>query len=141
MTIKVSDVMRHVRNHFIRDALPGPWAQVDGTLTPGEKLAPGMWIAVTGDGAPTGVCQLDENGGIPGLGDTAWTGVVYRLNPPADFLHLCGDIACWAAANPDPAVTAERLGEYSVSRKSVTWQEAFAPALRPYLRMYAEVAV
>ena len=83
MTIKVSDVMRHVRNHFIRDALPGPWAQVDGTLTPGEKLAPGMWIAVT----------------------------------------------------------AEKLGEYSASRKSVTWQESFAPALRPYLRMYAEVAV
>ena len=67
--------------------------------------------------------------------------MVYRLNPPADFLHLCGDIACWAAANPDPAGTAERLGEYNASRKSVTWQEAFAPALRPYLRMYAEVAV
>lgn len=141
MTVKVSDVMRYVRNHFIRDALPGPWAQLDGALIPSDKLAPGMWIAVTGDDAPTGVYQLDENGGIPDLGDLAWTGVVYRLNPPADFLRLCGDIACWAAAYPDPAVTAEKLGEYSVSRKFVTWQEAFAPALAPYRRMYAEVAV
>ena len=66
---------------------------------------------------------------------------MYLLNPPADFIHLCGDIACWAAANPDPAVTAEKLGEYSVSRAPITWQEAFAPALAPYRRMFTEVAL
>ena len=141
MTIKVSDVMRHVRNHFIRCALPGPWVQEGGVLAPAEGLAPGMWIAVTGAGAPAGVYQLDEQGGIPDLGDASWTGTVYVLDPPADFLRLCGDIACWAAANPDPAVTGEKLGEYSVSRRAVTWQEAFAPALAPYRRMYQEVAV
>ena len=141
MTIKVSDVMRHVRNHFIRAALPGAWAHTGGVLTPAEKLAPGLWIAVTGADAPAGVYQLDEQGGNPDLGDMAWTGTVYVLNPPADFLRLCGDIACWAKANPDPAVTAEKLGEYSVSRRAVTWQEAFAPALTPYRRMYGEVAL
>ena len=141
MTIKVSDVMRHVRNHFIRDAVTGSWVHTGGTLSPTEKLAPGMWIAVTGNSAPSGVYQLDEKGGIPGLGDAAWTGAVYRLNPPADFLRLCGDIGCWAAANPDPAVTGEKLGEYSVSRKAVTWEEAFAPALAPYRRMFTEVQV
>ena len=139
MTVKVSDVMRHVRNHFIRDSITASWTHADGVLTPAEKLAPGMWIAITGDGAPTGVYQLDEHGGIPDLGDMSWTGTVYVLDPPADFLRLCGDIACWAAANPDPTVSAEKLGEYSVSRKAVTWQEAFAPALAPYRRMFAEV--
>lgn len=141
MTIKVSDVMRHVRNHFIRDAITASWTHEGGALSPADKLVPGMWIAVTGEDAPCGVYQLDENGGIPDLGNVSWTGVICRLNPPADFIRLCGDISCWAAANPDPAVSSERLGEYSVSRKAVTWEEAFAPALAPYRRMYAEVKV
>lgn len=143
MTVKVSDVMRHIRNHFIADALQGDWQHVQGSLMPANQLAPGMWIAVTDaeSGAPAGVYQLDEKGGIPGLDDMSWRGTVYRLNPPADFIRLCGDISCWAAANPDPAVTSEKLGAYSVSRGAVTWQSAFAPALAPYKRMYAEVKV
>lgn len=141
MTIKVSDVMRHVRNHFVRDCITGDFAHTGGVLTPADSFAPGMWIAVAGPDAPQGVYQLDENGGIPGLEDTAFSGNIYRLAPPADFLRLCGDIGCWAAANPDPAVSGEKLGEYSVSRRAVTWESAFAPALAPYRRMYAEVPV
>ena len=139
MIIKVSDVMRHVRNHFVLDGRTGTFSQPGGTLTPGEGFEPGMWIAVTGSGAPVGVYQLDNKAGIPGLGDIAFTGTVYRLAPPADFLRLCGDIACWAAANPDPAVEGEKLGAYSVSRSSITWEEAFAPALHPYRKMFEEL--
>ena len=141
MTVKVSDVMRHVRNHFIRDASTGDWSHQGGVLTPADGFAPGMWIAVTGEGAPCGVFQLDEKGGIAHLGDAHWTGTIYRLDPPADFLRLCGDISCWAAANPDPAVSSEKLGEYTVSRHAMTWEKAFAPALAPYRHMYAEVRV
>ena len=141
MTIKVSDVMRHVRNHFIRDALEGDFTQASGVLTPAEAFTAGMWIAVTGEGAPCGVYQLNEAGGIPNLGDVTFSGRIYRLDPPADFIRLCGDIGCWAAANPDPGVESEKLGAYSVSRKACTWQEAFAPALHPYRRMYEEVTV
>lgn len=143
MIVKVSDVMRHVRNHFIRDGISGTWQHTAGVLTPSEDLSPGMWIAVTGEdgNVPIGVFQLDEMGGIHGLEDTEWTGTVYRLNPPADFLRLCGDIACWAAANPDPAATGEKLGQYSLSRQTMDWQTAFAAALAPYRRMYAEVTV
>ena len=142
MTVKVSDVMRHVRNHFIRTAITGSWQHRDGLLTPAENLAPGMWIAVApAEDAPAGVYQLSENGGIPDLSDAAWTGTIYLLQPPADFIRLCGDIACWAAAHPDPTVTAEKLGEYSVHRSAITWETAFAPALTPYRRMFPEVKV
>ena len=58
MTIKVSDVMRHVRNHFIQRSISGAFSHTDGRLTPDEHFRPGMWIAVTGDGAPSGVFQL-----------------------------------------------------------------------------------
>ena len=141
MTIKVSDVMRHVRNHFIRDAITASWTHAGGTLSPADRLSPGMWIAVTGEGAPAGVYHLDEQGGIPGLSDTSWTGTVYLLDPPADFIRLCGDIGCWAAANPDPAIQSEKLGQYSVTREACSWETAFAAALNPYKRMFTEVKV
>lgn len=141
MTVKVSDVMRHVRNYFVRAALCGSWTHTGGRLTPAEDFAPGMWIAVTGEDAPRGVYQLDEQLGIPGLGERSWQGVICILEPPADFLRLCGDIGCWAAANPDPAVTAEALGDYRQGRRALTWESAFAPALHPYRRMFAEVAL
>ena len=139
MTVKVSDVMRQVRNHFIRDVRTSAWTHTGGTLSPAEDFAPGMWIAIAGEGAPCGVYQLDEQGGVPELGEVSWRGPIYRLEPPADFIRLCGDIGCWAAAHPDPTESAEKLGEYSVSRKAVAWEEAFAPALAPYRRMFTEV--
>lgn len=141
MTIKVSDVMRHVRNHFVRDCITGTFLHEGGMLTPADRFSPGMWIAVTGEGAPLGVYQLDENGGISGLADMTFTCSIYRLDPPADFIRLCGDIGCWAAAVPDPTVSSEKLGEYSVNRRAVSWEETFAPALAPYRRMFAEVTL
>ena len=145
MTIKVSDVMRHVRNHFIQSASTGSFRQAGGVLTPStgaaDDFAPGMWIAIVSPDGPQGVFQLTEQSGLADTPDMTFTGTVYVLNPPADFLRLCGDIACWAAANPDPAVSAEKLGEYSVSRRAVTWESAFALALAPYRRMFSEVRV
>lgn len=140
MTVNVSDVMRHVRNHFIRKSLEKCWSHLDGTLTPADELSPGDWIAVcAAPGAPCGVFHLDENGGIPGAADCSWDGVVCLLDPPADFLRLCDDIAHWAAANPDASVTGEKLGAYSVTRQALSWQSAFAADLSPYRRMYPEV--
>ena len=145
MTIKVSDVMRHVRNHFIQSASTGSFRQQNGTLTPeggqSDDFTPGMWIAIVSPDGPQGVFQLTEHSGLSDTADITFSGTVYVLNPPADFLRLCGDIACWAAANPDPAVSAEKLGEYSVSRRAVTWESAFALALAPYRRMFSEVRV
>lgn len=145
MTIKVSDVMRHVRNHFIKSACTGTFRQQGGVLTLAEGTAdyftPGMWIAIVSSDGPQGVFQLDEQSGLAETADMTFSGTVYVLDPPADFIRLCGDIACWAAANPDPAVSTEKLGEYSVNRRAVTWETAFALALMPYRRMYTEVRV
>ena len=145
MTIKVSDVMRHVRNHFIQSASTGSFRQAGGMLMPStgaaDDFTPGMWVAIVSADGPQGVFQLTDQAGLADTPDTTFSGTVYVLNPPADFIRLCGDIACWAAANPDPAVSAEKLGEYSVSRRAVTWESAFALALAPYRRMFPEVQV
>ena len=141
MTIKVSDVMRYVRNHFVCGAVSETFIHTGGMLTPSAPFRPGMWIAVTGDDAPAGVYQLDAQGGIPALGERVWTGTVYLLDPPADFIRLCGDIGCWAAAHPDSALISEKFGEYSCSRQPLSWQDAFAQALAPYRQMFTEVRI
>lgn len=52
MIIKVSDVMREVRNQFVRDALTGEFAQLAGVPTPAAGFVPGMWIAITSADGP-----------------------------------------------------------------------------------------
>lgn len=141
MQVKVSDVMRHVRNYFIREAHTASWSLADGVLTPADHFAPGQWIAIAASDAasPRGVFQLDDKGGLPGCPPQQWDGTIFRLDPPADFLRLCGEIAHWAERNPDPAAESEKLGVYSVTRRCTTWQAAFASALAPYRRMFPEV--
>lgn len=137
MTVTVSDVMRRVRNFFPVASTEGPWQLRQGMLTP-TLHAPGDWIAIEGEG-PAGVYRLDEHGAICGVSDCEWTGRVWLLRPPADFLRLCAQIAQWQEAHPDPTVLSERFGEYSRSQTGAAWEKVFAAALRPYLRMYPEV--
>lgn len=131
ITVKVSDVMHHVHNHFVRDVISGDWAHESGRLMPTEALVPGLWVALvdSSSDAPCGVFQLNENCGIPGLGDMQWTGRLYRLNPPPDFIRLCGDISCWTAA----------LSLLSAAEETPDWAAAFSPALARYKRSAAEV--
>lgn len=138
MTVTIPDVMRHVRNHFVTGCIDWHWQTEGGALSPAGSFRPGEWIAIA-DGPLRGVWQLDEYGAIPGAADAAWTGRVFLLEPPGDFLRLCGEIAEWAKAHADPTLLSERFGAYSRSQSSGDWTRVFARALAPYKRMYAEV--
>ena len=140
MTVTIPDVMRHVRNYFESARSDGSWRVVDGALLPEGLFGPGEWIAIL-DGPLSGVHQLDEYGSLPGTKDSAWEGCICLLTPPAGFLRLCSEIAAWAKAHPDPAMTGERFGEYSRTQTHTDWTQAFAPSLAPYKRMYTEVNV
>jgi len=138
MTVTIPDVMRHVRNHFVSARFDRSWQTIDGKLTPDCVFAPGEWIAVL-DGPHAGVWQLNEHGAIPGAQDAEWTGQIFLLAPPAGFVRLCGEIAEWVRAHPDPSLSSERFGEYSRTAAHTHWTRAFSPELAPYMRMYTEV--
>lgn len=141
MNVTVSDVMRHVRNYFVTGVLESSWRISGGSLAPQSGLCPGQWIAITGPDAPCGVYQLDELRRLPLPDDVCWQGIIHLLNPPEGFLRLCGEIADWVQAHPDPTCTGEHLGSYSRSQLAAPWQQVFAAQLRPYTRMYPEVNV
>lgn len=141
MSIAVSDVMRHVRNHFVTGYADFTWKTIDGPVQPELGLTPGTWIAITGADAISGVYQIDEHGAISGIPDGQWTGRIWFLSPPAAFLRLCREIDDWVKAHPDPTLVSEKFGAYSRSQSSAAWQRVFASALSPYMRMYPEVTL
>ena len=141
MSVSVADVMRYTRNHFVSSYIDGSWQLHEGRLLPDAALHPGAWIALTGDAPLPGVYQLDEYASLSHLPDGEWTGRVYLLAPPEDFLRLCHDIAAWVDAHPDPTVRTERMGQYSRSQDAAPWQQVFGDALLPYIRMFPEVTL
>lgn len=139
MSVSVTDVMRHVRNHFVAGWEEADWQLTGGAFSP-SRFSPGEWIAIEAGHPLCGVHQLDEHGALPGATDQQWHGRIWRLAPPADFLRLCQDIDAWQSAHPDPAMTSEHFGAYSRTQRPASWQQTFAAALTPYRRMFEEVS-
>lgn len=145
--MKVSDVMREVRNYFPRYRIDGHWRAEHGALVDCDMLLMGDWIAVSGSMRNNGVYQVAEDGAVPGLRDEQWDGTVWLLGPPEDFLTLCAQIDAWCEKHPEDDVKREQFGAYSVERAvdaqgvPMGWQHVFASALKPWRRMYTEVSV
>lgn len=141
MSIGVPELMRETRNYFPAAVLDGSWSLSGGQLSPTAGLHEGAWIALTGAQHSNGVYQLGKNCTIPAAADETWSGRVWVLSPPSDFLALADQIAAWCTDHQDPALTHESFGAYSRTMASggTAWQAAFAPALIPYRRMYTEV--
>lgn len=145
----IGDVMRYVNNYFNGAAVEGEFSiSDDGTMEPADKLDGARFIAIHGSAALDGVWAL-----VDGTLDTdgeaiipeTFTGTVWPLRPPRDFVKLCERIAEFEAKTPVTAVQSESFGAYSHTMFSgknggaVTWQEAFAPQLVRYRRMFTEV--
>lgn len=149
MNVSPAQVMRNVNNYFVTGYRATNWSITGGSVSPGETLQPGMWIAISGSLFHDGVWQLDGWLGLSGLDaqtpDEKFYGRIYFLKPPQAFLDLCGRIAEFAQNSPADGLQSESFGEYSMSRASgksggvLTWQEAFSDDLRPYRKMFAEV--
>ena len=146
MTVTIPDIMREIHNCFPVATLDGPWEISGGVLSPADRLPDSGWIALEGFGELDGVHLLEAGRTLSGAPDGRWTGRVWLLSPPEDFLKLCRQIADWAQKQPDPSVQSESFGAYSrtsltVSGRPLGWQDVFATALRPYRRMFQEVCI
>ena len=84
----------------------------------------------------------DKDGALP---DEQFTGRVWLLKPPADFLALCEEISTYDDKNPAGAYMQESFGGYSYMRRnsgerSTAWQDVFSGRLASYRNdMFTEV--
>lgn len=144
MTVTIPQIMRDIRNGFPAWMREGTWQIQSGTLTPSDVLPDEGWVVLEGTACQDGIHQVSKGGVVEGAADERWTGRVWLLAPPEDFLALCRQIIDWAAQAPEAGVLRESFGAYSrtavtTGGRPVTWQEAFAQALRPYRQMFSEV--
>ena len=137
----MQDIMRYVNNYFVSGQKYGSFSICGNALS----IPDSGFVYISGSFYHDGVWSIC-NGllqDIPGdMPDESFTGTVYFLNPPADFLRLCEEISLYAEKNPTGAWQSESFGAYSYNRGSSAgqgWQTAFAARLRPYRRMFSEI--
>lgn len=145
MAVSVAAVMRHIRNYFDRGYRYGDFTIIGGALTPAPDSA---YVYIAGSVLHDGVWALsgDMLQGVPdGLRDESFSGRVYELHPPDDFLRLCEEISEYDDKNPVGALQSESFGDYSYTRAYASqkapngWQGAYYDRLAPYRRMYTGV--
>lgn len=148
----LEQVMRHVRNYFIKGHRIGEFSISDDMISPHDFLLDGQRFYITGsflnDGVytyhPSGIRDDDDKEEI-GLTDETFDGVVYALAVPPTFIALVGEIEEWvgkfgeAANNP---YQSESFNGYSYSKASdgstgggPTWQSTFRSQLNQWRKV------
>lgn len=136
----VAAAMRLCRNYFNTQPVAGTFTLSGGVITP---TIDAEWLYISGSKKNDGVCHYTLEG--TALKDETFTGRIYELRPPRDFLDLCAEIAAYSEGNSPGGVISENFGQYSYNKGSgrtggpVAWQEAYSASLLPYRKMFLEV--
>lgn len=142
MSVTIAAVMRHIRNYFEQGSYTGPIAIRGGVVTPAVSTP---YVCIYGSDHLDGIHAVGGGRILDAMDDEDFTGRVWFLEPPADFLSLVEQITAYEAQNAPSPLLSESLGEYSYTRAQgktgggLTWEEAFATRLAPYRRMFTEV--
>jgi len=150
----LEQVMRHVRNYFIREHHVGQFSISDSMLSPHDFLLDGQRFYITGsflnDGVytyhPSGIRDDDDKEEI-GLVDETFDGVVYALAVPPTFIALVGEIEEWVGKFGEAASSpyqSETFNGYSYTKASggsngessgPTWQSNFRSQLNQWRKV------
>lgn len=89
------------RNWFLRGIVRGTFT-VSGGLLELDDVPDGQYVRIVGSVFNDGVHQCP----VSGLADEIFSGAVWLMAVPADFLALLNDINAWEAANKDAIASA-----------------------------------
>lgn len=152
--MSIGTVCAEVRNYFLRD----PQQDIHtGSFTvssaaPPDFLAEGQYFRIVGSVFNDGVYCNNEDG-LKELKSESFTGAVWAMAVPPEFITLCKEIEAWCAANMGAdsvnmsPFTSESFGGYSYTKggkgssqngsgsAAVTWQDQFAARLNPYRKV------
>lgn len=139
----IAAVMRETNNFFDRYGIACEISISGGVVSPAVD-AP--YVYISGSKFHDGLHEMSHSSILSdNHPDEKFHGQMWALYPPSDFLALCEQIAEFEAKTPVTALQSERMNEYSYTMFGgktggvLTWQEAFANRLRPFLRPFTEV--
>lgn len=136
----LTNVCQYLRNWFKREIWLGDYKIENGIITKDGAALPllnGQYYRIVGSVLNDGVHQINDE--LSDLRDEEFSGAVWSMAIPPDFLALVHDIETWCADNAkaiDSPYQSESFGGYSYSLKSGangagagTWQSQFAARL------------
>ena len=153
MVNTVCEVMRYCANFFEHGYIDADFTvSEDGVLSPIDGIVSGQYVAVQGSTLHDGVYRIEGgrlDAGSAFVPAEVFSGRIWLLHPPADFLNVCRMVEAFenASGKVNGPFQSESFGAYSYTRASgangglLTWQEAFSSRLRPYVKMFTEVDV
>ncbi|MBQ4353604.1 MAG: hypothetical protein IJC71_01785 [Clostridia bacterium] len=159
----MTSLCREVRNYFVRrtdDKIAGTFTVSEGvlTLSGGDlraetvSIMPGQYFRVIGSAFSDGVRQAPADGLALPLADETFTGEIWLMAPPPDFLQLADEIAAWCEKYSEMTTSpyaSESFGGYTYTLRGtskwrgdtsgtvtdVSWQNAFRRRLNHFRRM------
>ena len=150
----LEQIMRHVRNYFIKESYTGEFVISDGMLSPSDFLIDGQRFYITGsflsDGVYTyhpGGIKNDDDKVDANLPDETFKGIVHALAVPPLFVALAEEIEEWVGKFGDAASSpyqSESFNGYSYSKiytgvnsevNSSTWQGVFRSRLNQWRKV------
>ena len=140
----LSQVMTYIHNWFIKTVSRGSWAISDGTITV-DGLQEGQYFRIVGSVFNDGLHTYPATD----LHDETFTGEVWGLAVPPDFIKLVNEIEEWAEKNAesiDSPYASESFGGYSYTKSTDVsggsntdpangWQRHFMARLIPYRKL------
>lgn len=149
----VEQVMRHVRNYFIREHRMGQFSIRGCMLYPHDFLLDGQRFYITGSFLNDGVYTYhqygikdadDESAAI--LSDEDFSGIVYAMAVPPAFIALSREIGEWVGKFGEVTNSpyqSETFNGYSYTKTSgdpssgggLTWQKIFQSQLNQWRKV------
>lgn len=137
----LEELLRALRNWFVRDKATGRIRVEGGALVPPEglALADGQYIRVTGSVFNDGLHRWP----CTGMADEEFVGTVWALAVPRAVLDLADEIEAWQTEHTeelDSPYASESFGGYSYTRvggdgSPITWRQQFKARLDPWRKL------
>lgn len=142
----IERVCEHIHNYFSagEDRRAGTYTIEGGVLTL-PHVAEGQYFRIVGSTFNDGVYLQPADG----LTDETFTGEVWAMKPPRDFLRTVGEIEAWVAKYGDAAMSPYQsenvIGVYSYTKTGAgtssataagSWETLFKARLNQWRRLY-----
>lgn len=148
----LEQVMRHVRNYFIKEFYIGEFSISSGMISPHDFLLDGQRFYITGSFLNDGVytyhadgIKNDDDTETVELNDETFNGTMYLLSIPHGFISLVDEIREWVDTYSEVVNSpyqSESWGGYSYSKGAggdangaPTWQSIFKSQLNAYRKV------
>lgn len=152
----MEQICAYINNHFTHRK-GAPIASVEGTVViqngelttvdnrPVDIIQPGNYYLIRGSDFNDGIHQHPDYDLI----DETFSGTIYKMVPPVEFLRLVSDIEQWQEKYGErvqsPYQSENVIGVYSYQLKSsgmtvgqtlATWQNTFGDQLKQWRKLY-----